>query len=210
MPEKPSEILTGARRLLSVPSIYRFAQKAIGAEELRSYLVNDLFRITEGDRVLDLGCGPGDIVPHLPPVDYVGFDHSESYIAAATNRYGDRATFVHTGADEVDIDRVAPRDVAMMIGVLHHLDDEQSLDALRTAAAALGPGGRFVSLDPTFSEVQNPISRFLISRDRGQHVRTPEATAELVEQIFNNVTAVTTHDLLRVPYSHVRIEARTK
>ena len=62
MSEQPSEVLTGARRIFSVPSIYRFAQRAIGAEQLRSRLVTDLFQISAGDRILDLGCGPADIL----------------------------------------------------------------------------------------------------------------------------------------------------
>ncbi|MDG2026678.1 MAG: class I SAM-dependent methyltransferase [Acidimicrobiales bacterium] len=208
MSEQPPEVLTGARRIFSVPSIYRFAQRAIGAEQLRSRLVTDLFQISAGDRILDLGCGPADILPYLPEVEYIGFDHSASYIAAAKSRFGDRGTFVQAGTTDFDIDAVAPCDVAMMIGVLHHLDDRQAVDALQTAAAALGPAGRFVSIDPTFTDGQHPVSRFLASRDRGQHVRTPEETVALVEKAFGRVADFTSHDLLRVPYSHVRIEAR--
>lgn len=208
MSEQPSEVLTGARRVFSAPSIYRFAQRAIGAEQLRGRLVTDLFQINQGDRILDLGCGPADILPYLPEVEYIGFDHSASYIAAAKRRFGDGGTFVHAGTTDFDIDSVAPCDVAMMLGVLHHLDDEQAADALRTAAAALGPDGRFVSIDPTFTDGQHPVSRFLASRDRGRHVRTPQATVALVAKAFDRVAEFTSHDLLRVPYSHVRIEAR--
>ena len=208
MSEQPSEVLSGVRRIFSVPSVYRFAQRAIGAEQLRGRLVTDLFQIKAGDRILDLGCGPADILPYLPEVEYIGFDHSASYIAAAKRRFGDRGTFVQAGTTDFDIDAVAPCDVAMMLGVLHHLDDEQAVDALQTAAAALSPNGRFVSIDPTFTDGQHPFSRFLASRDRGQHVRTPQATVALVAKAFDKVAEITSHDLLRVPYSHVRIEAR--
>ena len=97
----------------------------------------------------------------------------------------------------------------MSIGVLHHLDDDEVLAALQTAKTVLASDGRFVSVDPTFADGQHPIGRFLASRDRGQHVRTPNETEALVTQVFNDVSVRTRHDLLRVPYSHVLVEART-
>lgn len=205
---RPSEIVTGLRSIFSVPAVYSLAQRAVGAEKLRKRLVNDVLGIRTGMRILDIGCGPADILAQFPEVDYVGFDHSESYIDSARARFGDRGKFFNLSATDVDLDDFAPRDLAMSVGVLHHLDDDEVLDALQTAKAVLGAEGRFVSVDPTFAEGQHPIGRFLASRDRGQHVRTPAETEALVTQVFNNVTVQARHDLLRIPYSHVLVAAR--
>ena len=195
--------------MFSVPQIYRFAQRAVGADKIRNILVNDILRIEPGLRIVDIGCGPADILAHLPEVDYVGFDHSQSYIEAARNRFKDRGRFINMSAGDVRLDSFSPRDLAMSIGVLHHLDDDEVLAALQTAKTVLAGDGRFVSVDPTFADGQHPIGRFLASRDRGQHVRTPNETEALVTQVFNDVSVRTRHDLLRVPYSHVLVEART-
>ena len=96
----------------------------------------------------------------------------------------------------------------MAIGVLHHLDDDTAVEVFGLASASLAPGGRFVSIDPTIVDGQSPIARFLASQDRGQNVRTPEQTAQLLEPYFDDVSIVVRHDLLRVPYSHVIAEAR--
>lgn len=208
MSDQPSEVVTGIRRIFSVPSVYSFAQRAVGADKLRNALVNDILRIEPGLKIVDIGCGPADILEHLPEVDYVGFDHSESYIDSARTRFGDRGRFINMAAGDVDLDEFAPCDLAMSVGVLHHLDDDEVLDALQTAKAVLGAEGRFVSVDPTFAEGQHPVGRFLASRDRGQHVRTPAETEALVTQVFNDVTVQARHDLLRIPYSHVLVAAR--
>lgn len=205
---RPSEVVTGLRRIFSVPAVYSLAQRAVGAEKLRKRLIDDVLGIRAGMRILDIGCGPADILAHFPDVDYVGFDHSESYIESARTRFGDRGRFFNLSATDVDLHDFAPRDLAMSIGVLHHLNNEEVVEAIETARAVLGDHGRFVSVDPTFAEGQHPIGRLLASRDRGQFVRTPDETRALVSQVFDDVAVEVRHDMLHVPYSHVLIEAR--
>ena len=107
MSEQPSEIVNGVRRVLSAPSIYRFTQWAVGAGKLRNALVEEIIRIEPGLRIVDIGCGPADILEYLPGVDYVGFDHSESYIASARSRFGERGRFINMAAGEVDLNEFA-------------------------------------------------------------------------------------------------------
>lgn len=206
--DQPAEIITGIRRIFSVPALYRAAQSAIGADHFRTVLVDEILRLSPNDRVLDIGCGTADILDHLPEADYIGYDHSADYIADAKRRYGNRGTFIVAGASGDRLELDDHRSVAFCIGVLHHLDDEQVVEALTMAREALVDGGRFVSIDPTFTDGQHPVGRFLASRDRGQHVRSPHATSQLVESVFRNVSVTVRHDLLRVPYSHVIAEAR--
>ena len=45
-------------------------------------------------KVLDVGCGPANILAYLPPVDYTGVDLNEKHIAYAREAYGDRGRFI--------------------------------------------------------------------------------------------------------------------
>ena len=78
---------------------------------------------------------------------------------------------------------------------------------LELAAAVFEPGGRFVSIDPTTTDGQHPVARFLAARDRGRNVRTPEALAHLVSEVMTQVVLTVRTDLLRVPYSHAIVSA---
>ena len=201
-----SERTTGWRSMFSLPSVYRLAQRVIGAERFRIVLAGEIIRASDSDRVLDLGCGTADILDHLPAVDYLGVEPSQRYVDAAAARFGDRGSFV-TSAGERFTAGGGDRTIAMAIGVLHHMDDAAATEMLSVASDALCAGGRFVSIDPTLVDGQSPIAKFLVSRDRGQHVRSPEVQAELVSAAFPDAQISVRHDLLRTPYSHVIVEA---
>ena len=99
------------------------------------------------------------------------------------------------------------RTLVMAIGVFHHMDNDTVREALATAHGAMGPGGRFVSIDPTFADDQHRVATWLIKRDRGRHVRRPEQLMALVNEQFPAATIDVRHDLLRTPYTHVIVHA---
>lgn len=198
----PDQKTTGARAVLSLASAYRAAQWLIGATRSRELIADEFIRAKPGDRVLDLGCGTADILDHLPDLDYIGFDPSTQYISSALNRYAKRGTFT-TELPEPSGERT----ISIAIGVLHHVNDEEAERLLANARQSLTDGGRFVSVDPTIVAGQHWVARFLVSRDRGQHVRSPKEVVALARLVFDQVQVTVRHDLLRAPYSHVIIEA---
>lgn len=204
--KEPSENTAGLRSVLSLAPAYRLAQRMIGADKFRNVLVDEILRATSEDRVLDLGCGTADILEHLPPLDYVGFDPSQRYVDDAIARFGDRGTFV-TDLSELADEPTTGRTLVMAVGVFHHMDDDTVRAALATARTALAAGGRFVSIDPTFTPDQHRVARWLIERDRGRHVRSPEELQPLVAEQFPAATLHVRHDLLRTPYTHVIVQA---
>ena len=205
-PPSTAQVTTGIRSVLSLASVYRFAQRAIGADAFRETLASEVLNVDEGDRILDIGCGTADILDHLPDVEYLGFDSSDRYVEAARERFGDRGRFVTAVPTDVD-DTFGDRTLVMAIGVLHHLDDETAHEALELASNALRPGGTFVSVDPTLTDDQHAVARFLIERDRGQFVRTPEQMQILVRDHFDDVGMEVRHDMLRTPYTHLIVRA---
>jgi SAM-dependent methyltransferase len=195
---------SGFRKMFSLAPVYRFAQLAIGETNARKILTDQILQVNEDERILDIGCGTADILDHLPlNVDYIGFDPSEAYVTAARSRFGHRAVFATAGIANADELAQRDRTLAMAIGVFHHLDDEGATNALQLASSVLVKDGRFVSIDPTIVAGQHMVGRFLAKQDRGQHVRSPERTAELVRGVFPDAKISVRHDLLRVPYSHV-------
>lgn len=204
-----AQVTSGVRAVLSHPAVYEAFQRIMGAKRGREWIVRDLIRPFPGMRILDLGCGPAEILGYLPAdVTYVGYDMSPAYIAAAKTKFGARGTFHCRRLEESEAAALEPFDVVMGIGVLHHLDDNTARQFMTLAKAALKPSGRVLTLDPCFAPGQNPIARFLISKDRGQHVRDQAGYRALADGKFATVSGGLTHQVW-IPYTHWTMECTT-
>jgi SAM-dependent methyltransferase len=192
------------QQLLARASVYRAFGRMVGASRARRSFVEDYVRPVAGQRVLDIGCGTGELVDYLAGLDYDGFDASPEYIRSARARYpGVRFTCEPISARVARPDRV---DVAIACGVLHHLDDDEALELLHLASASCRAGGRLVTLDGCYVAGQSVIARTMLAWDRGRYVRTRDEYERLFRTVFPRVTAVVRHDLLRVPYTHLIAE----
>jgi len=193
--------LLDARNVLKLPGGYRTFIRAIGGGYRDVYL-REYVRPLPSQRILDLGCGTGEVLAHLPAVDYVGIDVDERYIRAARSRFGARGDFRCQSASEVVIDEPGSYDIVMANGLLHHLDDVQAGQLLSVARQALKPDGRLTTFDGCFVPGQARLARWLLRLDRGRHVRTRAAYVALAGAVFGNVQSHVRHDLLRVAYTH--------
>jgi SAM-dependent methyltransferase len=194
------------RRLLGIPALYSAFSGFVGGDARGKY-ARQYIRATPGARILDIGCGPADILEHLPAgVDYTGFDTSLQYIESAKGRFGERGRFLcaEVGARIEDLGR--DFDIVLANGVLHHLDDGDAIALFRSALDAMRPGGRLVTLDGCFVPGQSRIARYLLSRDRGAFVRTEAGYLRLATTVFRDVKSSVRHDLMRVPYTHIIME----
>jgi SAM-dependent methyltransferase len=201
-----SHVTSGVKTLLSNHAIYSFFQNMMGAHSARTRFVKDfVMPVAAGMNVLDIGCGPADILDYLPNVDYWGFDISKTYIQQARERFGARGKFFCQELTQSDVEKMPPFELVLAIGLLHHLDDKQADSVIRLIHMALKPGGRLLTLDPCFAPKQNPIARFLISNDRGQNVRYKEGYASLVSTIFKSPRIEVRHQNW-MPYTHCFME----
>ena len=188
-------------------AIYSKLQNILGAERARQIIVANHIHPTARSRVLDVGCGPCDFLPHLGDVIYTGVDHSEAYIEAARSRFGASGTFVC--GDITDLALAHQQfDIVMAIGVLHHLDDPSVSKLMGHISQVLGPGGRFITFDGVRESGQHPIGRLLKELDRGRYIRTADDYLDLVKPTFADTRKTIYRNLARVPYSHLVIEAQ--
>lgn len=200
---------SGLFNILSSPRLYDWLQSMLGGSQARAEFATNYVRARPGNRILDIGCGTGATLKHLPAVEYVGFDPNTSYIAAARDHYGTRATFYAQTVSSASLQDLGEFDVVMAVCVIHHLEDEDAVQLFRLANSALKKGGRLITLDACWLDNQSRLARFLIKSDRGCNVRNPEGYQDLALQVFHNVTLQVRRDLLRVPYTHVIMECST-
>src|SRR5262249_46044409 len=135
------------RSILGVPAAYRLFARLI-AGNYRDLYLREYVQPVSGQRVFDIGCGPGDILADLPDVYYVGIDISSKYIEAARRRFGSRGIFRCEPLAEAVVREPASYDIVLANGVLHHLTDDEARQLLELARGALKPTGRLVTHDP--------------------------------------------------------------
>ncbi len=188
--------------LLRRGGIYIALQRIVGADRLR-HLCIDQLNLAPGDTVVDVGCGPAYYLDRLPvPVDYHGFDTEPQYIDWSRKRWGQTATF-HMGVfGPTQASELTPIDAVLLLGVLHHLDDDETLELLKLTAHSLAPSGRVVTVDTCFESSQGRISRWMAENDRGEYVREPGRFMKLARVHFQTVQGDLLSDVTRIPGSY--------
>ena len=203
--------MPGPAKLTSVldfSPVYRLWDCVIGGPASRRRVVENYVRAKPGNRILDIGCGPGNMVCYFPDTQYSGFDPNPDYIATARARYADSANF--------DCGRVATYslpeeqcqcyDLTLAFGVLHHLDNEEAEQLFRLAHTALKPGGRLITYDGCYVPSQSRWARKLLSWDRGRYVRSEREYVQLASTMFGTILSNIHHDLLKIPYTMLILE----
>lgn len=200
-----AQITNGLRALLSHPLVYITFQALMGPSSVRRNFVADFVRPEPGISVLDIGCGPADILDFLPSVDYRGFDISEAYIEHAHKRFGNRGVFTCKHLEIGDLAGLPKFDVVLALGLLHHLDEAEAIGVMRLARVALKPGGRLITIDPVLDAGQNIIAGFLIRRDRGRNVREKSGYEAIARAVFPPPRIEVRHQTW-IPYTHCMME----
>jgi SAM-dependent methyltransferase len=106
-----------------------------------SYLARVLrARVPEGQRVLDLGCGTGDLLAALNPAHGLGIDIAAAAVAAARRKHAGR-NLAFVEGDVADTRLLAeaggPFDAILLVNLVNHLTDVQrTLEGLHSVCHA--------------------------------------------------------------------------
>jgi SAM-dependent methyltransferase len=110
-------------------------------------------RLRAGARVLDVGCGPGQVArlvaDAFPASQVIGLDVVPEAIAQAEAAAGGRPNLGYRTGDAARLVDDQLYDVVFAVDVIHDL--ARPAEALRGIRRALAPGGVFVMIDISFS-----------------------------------------------------------
>jgi len=137
--------------------------------------------VTDGDRVLDMACGTGDltllIAKTTPAAEVIGGDFTPEMleIARRRNRH-EKIRYVHADAMELPFEDESFDALTIAFGIRNVTDPEAALDEFRRV---LRPGGRLVilefatpksrivrTLNAWYTKWIMPVTAGLIARDR--------------------------------------------
>ena len=163
--------------------------------------------ILPGHRILDIGCGTATVIEHLSGCDYVGIDHNPEYIKKARENFGTKGEFHCIDINDAKFKEFGTFDTVLLLGVLHHLNDDEVKQLVKAIPAVMKPAGALVTFDCALEKGQHPVARLLAKIDRGRYARNTEHYRSLIEPIFTVREEIIRHDLLKVPYTHAIFRA---
>ena len=193
--------------------VYSTFQRTVKTPKYESMLTQLLGSFQkEGLRILDFGCGPGDLLGRFLDADYLGIDPLDGCVNAAQSKLQKLKIRgeVQLG-DHNSLLKLEPGsfDLIIAIGVLHHMPDSDAQTFLNYAARLLKvETGRLVSLDPCLFDNQSIASRFMVQRDRGRFVRHHDEYKSLVQIDFREVSLNQHSKILRMPYDLLSMTAK--
>jgi SAM-dependent methyltransferase len=159
-------------------------------------------------KMLDVGCGPANVLAYLPAVDYTGIDLNEKHIAFARERYGDRGRFMVGNAAGDLKQHEQSFDLINVSALLHHLGDDEAVSLFKSLTRLLKQNGRIVTFDNVWLPKQRVAVKLINALDSGTNIRTPEAYLSLLGGLELNIETRIFNDLLRIPYDHFVMIAR--
>ena len=188
MQTKALDVGTSGRRgvrelVLGSSAGWTLWKKAIGADEATGEFVREFVRPAPGEWVLDVGCGVGDTIEHLPEdITYVGIDFNPAYIQTATDKHP-KGRFIVASVDDLPALGLDRFDCVIAQNMLHHLSDDQVRALVASLPAVMRPGARFVTSDNVWDEDQSTTAaradraRPRPQRPRGTPVRRVDQCA---------------------------------
>lgn len=158
--QHPSSRASGQGITLGTPRFYALSAPLLfGGTRRRSYRQLLIASGAQsGDRVLDIGCGPGYFARMLaqtvgPKGSVVGIDAAPEMIDYARRKAGSLPNCrFESGAAESLAFPDASYDVVVSSLMMHHIPDELRLQAVREMRRVLRPGGTLLLADFTIPE----------------------------------------------------------
>jgi len=185
--------------LLSNTFLYSFVQRIMSGTSFREKIVKK-YICKDNSAILDIGCGPAEILDSLPSVKYFGYDINSNYINHAKRKYKNRGKFYCKKFTNKDIKKLPKFDHVLLFGILHHLNDNEIKKLMKLIKKILKKNGNIITEDPIFVKEQNPIAKFIIKKDRGNNVRNKSEYLKIIGKYFKKINCKIYHQKF-IPYT---------
>ena len=186
--------------LINNPYVYKFIQKMMSGTSLRKKIIKVNIK-KKNLNILDIGCGPAEIIDHIPECKYYGYDIDKRSISYAKKKYSNKNYhFFCKKFESKEIKKLPKFDFVILFGILHHLNNSQAKNILALCKKRMKKNSKLLTEDPIFIKNQNFIAKFLISKDRGKNVREKKGYLNLLNTQFKKLKFKTLHQPF-IPYT---------
>ena len=182
------------------PLIYKIIQGVMSGTSFRNGIIKK--NITKNNlKILDIGCGPAQILEHIPKCDYYGYDIARRSIQYAKKKYYQKNYhFYCKKFNKTELKKLPKFDFIIFFGILHHLSNKEVHEILKLCKKIMKKNSKLLTEDPILLENQNVIAKFLIKKDRGLNVRDKQEYINLLKKHFKKIKNKVTHQYF-IPYT---------
>jgi 2-polyprenyl-3-methyl-5-hydroxy-6-metoxy-1,4-benzoquinol methylase len=182
------------------PLIYKIIQGVMSGTSFRNNIIKK--NITKNNlKILDIGCGPAQILEHIPKCDYYGYDIDRRSIQYAKKKYYQKNYhFYCKKFNKTELKKLPKFDFIIFFGILHHLSNKEVYEILKLCKKIMKKNSKLLTEDPILLENQNVIAKFLIKKDRGLNVRKKQQYIDLLKKHFKKIKNEVTHQYF-IPYT---------
>ena len=182
------------------PLIYKIIQGVMSGTSFRNSIIKK--NITKNNlKILDIGCGPAQILEHIPQCDYYGYDIDRRSIQYAKKKYYQKNYhFYCKKFNKTELKKLPKFDFIIFFGILHHLSNKEVYEILKLCKKIMKKNSKLLTEDPILIENQNVIAKFLIKKDRGLNVRNKQEYINLLKKHFKKIKNKVTHQYF-IPYT---------
>ncbi len=182
------------------PLVYKIIQKIMSGTSLRKKIIKANIK-KKNLNILDIGCGPAEVIDYIPGCKYYGYDIDKRSIEYAKKKYSNKNYhFFCKKFHNKEIKKLPMFDFVILFGILHHLNNKQANNVLALCKKKMKKNSKLLTEDPIFVNNQNFVARFLISKDRGNNVRKEKEYLKLLKLHFKNLKSKVTHQFF-IPYT---------
>ncbi len=174
--------------MINNPLVYKFIQKIMSGTSFRKNIIKKNI-IKKNLNILDIGCGPAEILAYIPNCKYYGYDIDKRSIDYAKKKYlSKNYSFFCKTFNEKEIKKLPKFDFIILFGILHHLNDEEISKILNLCKKVMKKNCKVLTEDPILIKNQNIIAKFLVKSDRGMNVRNKKEYLCLLNSHFKKIS----------------------
>jgi SAM-dependent methyltransferase len=144
----------------------------MSATKVREKIIYKLIKNKKNLNVLDIGCGPANILKKLSLINYYGYDIEINHINHAQKNFRSKNFhFFDKIFSEKEIFNLPKFDFVLLLGIIHHLNNNEVKKILILIKRVLKKNGKLLILDNVLTQNQNFVAKYLIKKDKGNNIR---------------------------------------
>jgi ubiquinone/menaquinone biosynthesis C-methylase UbiE len=188
--------------------LYELFQFGVARRGTSEIIRNQVLKPYAVKKVLDFGCGIGYHSKEFVNSEYLGIEPLSDCVNKANRMFKNSGNnFIVGDHESLKSINDSSYDLIIALGVLHHINNSIFDEFIKESHRILKSGGRLTTFDPVYHQGQSKISKWIVSRDRGNWVRTEESYLDPIQKIYKKAPSTRVYsNLLRIPYDHLAIE----